>query len=512
MRERIRKLFEDPQGGPAILRRLLVDYGARETKPYLLALGFGAIAAACTAGTVYLIGTVVNQAYVSRNFQAIMLLALAVIGIFAAKGIAMYWSNVVLAQISKRIIAEIQRRVFDRLLLQGLGFYASRHSSEFLHRVTNGSKAAANTLKLLVNTLGRDLLTLISLATVMVVQEPILSLIALLVMPLAVMFIRNLIRRTRELAKMEQKGAMYIFETLQETLRGLPVVKAFSLEEEMRTRVRGAIEEVERRQLAFARLSNRTSPVMESLGGVSIALVLMYGGYRVIELGAAPGEFVSFITAFLLAYEPAKRVAKLNISLTRNLHAARMLFELMDAPASEPDEPETQVKAIERGEIRFERVQFAYAKRQPVLRDFTFTAEAGKMTALVGASGGGKTTIVGLIMRFYDPQGGAIEIDGVDIRQIPRKQLRSQIAYVGQDIFLFRGTIADNIRYGKLDASADEVVAAAKAAYAHDFISRLPKGYDTPVAESGGNLSTGQRQRIAVARALIRNAPIILLD
>jgi ATP-binding cassette subfamily B protein len=201
-----------------------------------------------------------------------------------------------------------------------------------------------------------------------------------------------------------------------------------------------------------------------------------------------------------------------NIDLARNLLAVRRLYTLLDSPPLEPEEPETRPVRIERGEIRFADVEFAYKRRVPVLRKVSFLAEAGKMTAFVGHSGGGKSTLVSLILRFYDPQAGSIEVDGINIADIPRRALRRHIAFVGQDIFLFNATIRENIAYGKLGASEGEIVAAARAAYAHDFIAAFPEGYDTEVGETGTLLSSGQRQRIAVARALIRNAPIILLD
>jgi ATP-binding cassette, subfamily B, bacterial MsbA len=499
-------------GDVGVPQRLIRDYGRQSFPVYVLAFGLGLVAAACTSATAYLIGTVVNQAYISRDFPAIAMLSAAVIAIFAAKGLSVYWSGNILARVSNRMAAELQQQAFDKLLVHGLRYFAKKHSSEFLHRVTRGSSAAAKTLATLVNTLGRDLLTLIGLVVVMVVQEPILSIVGLISMPLAILFIRGLVRRTREIANRELKDTRYILETLQETLRGMRVVKSFTLEDRMRTRIQGSIAAVERRQNAFARVEGRASPLMETLGGVSIALVLLYGGYLVIELNAAPGEFISFITAFLLAYEPAKRVAKLNIELARNVRAAEELFEILDSAPSEPEEPQSSNFRIDRGEIRFQDVNFGYSSNEPVLHDVSFVAQAGQMTAFVGHSGGGKSTIISLIMRFYDIENGKIEIDGVDIHKIPRRSLRRQIAYVGQDIFLFRGSIRENIVFGRLDAEEQDIIAAAKAAHAHDFIMSFPRGYDTDVGEAGASLSSGQRQRIAVARALIRNAPIILLD
>jgi ATP-binding cassette subfamily B protein len=509
---RLKSWFTDPAKEGWLIRRLLVDYGSGEAGSYVLAALLGGVVAAATAVTAYIVGTVVNQAYVDRSLQSIFGLAVFIIAIFAIKGMAMYGSNVILSRIGYRIVAEIQRQLFDKLLLEGLGYFANRHSTQFLAKLTRGARAASTILRQLVHAMSRDLLTLVGLATVMVIQDPIMSVLGFVVMPPAVYFIRGLMRRTRDMAKSELKGGMLIFETIQETIRGFAVVKAFTLEGEMRKRVRDSIERIEEKQYALARIENRASPIMESLGGIAIALVLLYGGYRVIELGATPGEFVSFITAFLLAYEPAKRLARLHINLTRNLMAVRKMFDMLDSPPLEPDESELGDVQIDKGRVRFVNVNFGYRSREPVLRDLSFSAEAGRMTALVGHSGGGKSTVISLILRFYEPQSGSIEIDEVDSKKIRRNQLRQHCAYVGQDVFLFRGTVRENIAFGKAGANDDEIIAAAKAAYAHDFISGFSDGYDTQVGEGGATLSSGQRQRIAVARALIRNAPIILLD
>jgi subfamily B ATP-binding cassette protein MsbA len=509
---RFKAWLSNEDGGPYLVRRLLTEYGYGESGAFAFALLMGAASGACTAATAFIVGKVVNQAYLDRDMVAIAFLAVFVIVIFAVKGFTLYLHSVTLNTISNRIVSEIQRRTFDKLLIEGLGYFSNRHSTEFLAKVTNGARAAANVLRQLVTALGRDVMTLTGLVAVMLYQEPMLSVIGLVVAPPAIWFMRDLMRRTREISKNEIHGGVRVYETLQETIRGFPIVKAFSLEEEMRTRIRASINSIEIARTKLAKIENRTSPIMESLGGIAIALVLLYGGYRVIQLGATPGEFVSFITAFLLAYEPAKRIARLNLTLSRNLRGVRMLFEILDSPPTEPEEPETAPVAISKGQIRFVKVNFGYNPKERVLEDYSFVAEAGQLTALVGPSGGGKSTTVALLLRFYDPQEGRIEVDGINIARIPRRALRRQIAYVGQDVFLFRGTIGENIRYGKLDATEEEIIEAAKSAYAHDFIVRFPEGYDAPVGEGGARLSSGQRQRIAVARALVRNAPIILLD
>jgi len=301
-------------------------------------------------------------------------------------------------------------------------------------------------------------------------------------------------------------------ETLQETLQGIRIVKAFTLEDIMRERFDRNVASVEYEANKMARVSNRASPLMETLGGCAIAIAITYGGYRVIETGATPGQFFSFITAFLLAYEPAKRLARLNIELNSALVGVRVLFEVIDSPPTETPDDDKAALRTTTGRLEFSGVHFAYRTDEAVLRGMSFVAEAGKLTALVGPSGGGKSTVFNLLLRFYENKHGLIAIDGQDISKVSRRSLRQRIAYVGQDVFLFRGTIRENIAFGKPGASEDEIVAAAKAAYAHDFILAFPRGYDTPVGEHGLQLSGGQRQRVAIARALIKNAPIILLD
>ncbi len=496
----------------ALVRRLLLDEALGHWPRYAIAFVLMGIAAAATALTAYLLGTMTNEAYVNHNFHGIVVIGLIAMVIFAAKGFATYGSAVLLSSIGNSIIANNQRRLFDKLLHEDVGFFADRHSSEFIARLTTGAAAVSQVINLLITAIGRDLMSLIGLTIVMLIQDPVMALGGFIMAPPAFFFLRKLIRRVRGIARMQFTGGTHIIETMQEALQGMRMVKAFALEDEMRRRLEKSVADVQHESNKMARVANRASPLMEMLGGFTVALATIYGGYRVIETGATPGEFVSFMAAFLLAYEPAKRLARLNIDLNNSLVGVRILYEIIDSPPGEPNDDDLPPLRLTTARIEFADVHFAYRADTPVLHGMSFVAQPGNVTALVGPSGGGKSTVLNLLLRFHDVDSGRVLIDGQNIAAVSRRSLRQEIAYVGQIVHLFRGTIRENIALGKLGAGEAEIVAAAKAAHAHDFIMSFPTGYGTPVGEHGLQLSGGQRQRISIARALIKDSPIILLD
>jgi ATP-binding cassette, subfamily B, bacterial MsbA len=507
-----RPAFADKQSTYRLLRRLLVDEALQHWPRYAVAVVLMAMVAGTTSLSAYLLGTMVNAAYVERNYPEIVALGLFTMAVFVVRAGATYASAVVLSWVGNRIVADNQRRLFDKLMRENIGYFADRHSSEFIARLATGAAAVTQVINLLITAVGRDLASLIGLSIVMVVQDPVMSIVGVIIAPPALFVLRRMIRRVRGIARTQFTGTTRIVETMQEALQGLRMVKAFGLEDEMRRRLGESVVSVERESNKMARVASRAAPMMDILAGITVALAIIYGGYRTINMGATPGQFFSFLAAFLLAYEPAKRLARLNIDLNNALVGVRILYEVIDSPAGEPNDDDRPALQLSAARLQFDDVHFAYRADAPVLRGIGFVAERGKLVALVGPSGGGKSTMFNLILRFYEVDDGRILIDGQNIAAVSRRSLRGAIAHVGQIVNLFRGTIRDNIALGRLDASEAEIVAAAKAAHAHDFITALPAGYDTQVGEHGLQLSGGQRQRVAIARALIKDAPIILLD
>src|SRR6059058_5339601 len=354
------RLFADPDGAPVLVRRLLLEQAAGQARQYALAFAMMVVAAASTALGAYLVGDVINQAYVHKNLSGIVILALATAVIFMIKGMATYGQAVMLARIGNRIIADNQQRMFARLLQHNIGFFADRHSSEFMARLTTGAAAASQVLNLLITAFGRDLLSLVGLFAVMAVQDPVLSTLSIIVVPPAMLLLRKMIRRIKTIAHHQFTGSARILEILQEALQGMRILKAFTLEDTMRERFDSRVADLENESNKWARVAYRSGPLMEALGGFAIAGALVYGGFRVIETGATPGQFFSFLAAFMLAYEPAKRLARLNLDLNTGLVGVRILFEIIDTPPTEPNDDDKPALKITEARVEFNDVRFGY--------------------------------------------------------------------------------------------------------------------------------------------------------
>lgn len=496
---------------PLILR-LVREEGRRHLRSYGLALACMLLVALTTALSAYLMKNVINDVFVARSTNAMVTLSIVIVVIYAVKGVAGYGQMVILSRISNAIVASNQLKLFAKYLSFDLATVTGTHSGELVNRFQTGATSIATALQLLVTSIGRDLFTLLGLVAVMIVQDTAMAVAALVIAPAAVIGIRLLVRRVKKVRLRAYGIAGELLQTLQEALQGIRVIKAYRMERAFVERMAHVTDDARQSADKMAAIAARTSPLMETLGGFAIAAVIVYGGYRVIHSGQTPGEFFSFIAALLLAYEPAKRLARLNLDLQTALLGVQLHFDTLDSIAGEAERPGKRVLTVGRGEIVFDHVTFGYDPAEPVVCDLCLTLEGGRTTALVGESGSGKSTLVALIQYLYTPQQGGILIDGQEVRSVTLDSLRGQIAVVGQDTFLFNGTVRDNIAIGRPDASDTEIEAAAIAANADGFIRALPQGYLTPVGERGASLSGGQRQRIAIARAILKDAPIILLD
>ncbi len=499
-------------GTLAMIRRLFSEHGQLHVRAYVLAAFLMAIGAGCTATTAWLLKPVLNHMVEGEGFKSLRTISFIVAGLFVLRGLSTYLYLLVLSRTGNRIVAAVQTRLFNHLIQQDMRFYQDRHSSEFMTRLALAANGIRDTLQVLVTSTGRDVLTLIGLIGVMILQDPMMSLIALSGLPIATLLLARVIKRVREFARRSFDGSTRIMQTMQETVQGIRIVKSFNLESIMRKRMLDSVEYVEKSANRMAASMAISSPLADALGGIAIGAVIFYGSWRVTIAHADPGSFFSFIGSLLLAYDPAKRLGRLNLEIQNGLVGARLIYDVLDRPAVEAPVDGLPTLSVSHGHIEFDKVRFGYRTGEDVLRGLNLVGEPGKTTALVGPSGSGKSTIIGLIQRFYVPQSGTITIDGQDICALSLHSLRENIAFVSQDVFLFAGTIRDNIALGKPGATDAQIIAAARMAHAHDFITGFAKGYETLTGEQGTQLSGGQRQRIAIARAILKDAPILLLD
>ncbi|WP_185802832.1 ABC transporter ATP-binding protein [Pontivivens nitratireducens] len=495
----------------ALTRRLLGENARQHWVGYMVGFVLLAVSSAMTALVAYVMEDVINNVFIDPQPALVWTVAISVIVIFILRGVTTYAAAIVLARIGNRIVADMQLRMFERTQAQSLSWVDAQDIGDLVVRFQTGVTAVRQAIQVLVQSVGRDLLTMAGLVGIMFYQDPIMAFIALFVAPPAIFVIVTVMRRMTTVARTEFASVGRLIGLVKEVVLGARVIKSFRIEQRLANDMEQVVERVRKLNNKIARLSNATSPIMDMLGGFAFAAIILYGGTQIAAGELDAGSLFSFITAFMLVYEPAKRLGKFNVDYQKHLVGVRMVYDILDTAPDSSERMDGADLKVREGEIVIENARFSYGE-QAVLHDLSLTIPARKVTALVGPSGGGKSTVLSLISRLHQAQSGRIAIDDQDVSAVTTDSLRRNVALVGQDAFLFDTTIADNIRMGRPDATDAEVEEAARAANAHDFIMRQNLGYETPVGEGGGRLSGGQRQRISIARAMLKNAPILLLD
>jgi subfamily B ATP-binding cassette protein MsbA len=496
----------------ALIVRLARAFIRPHARRLALAAALMGVAAASTASRAWLMQPVLDRIFVARDGSLLWLLAGGALLLAVVKGLCDYSCAVLMTRVGQRIIADVQKALFARLMRADLAYFHAHPTGTLISRFTSDAVllrgAAANVL----GGMGRDAVTVAFLVALMFYQDWLLALVSFFVFPLAIHPIVGIGRRIRRVAANTQAEIGQLTTLLNQSFQGARHVKAYGMEGYEERRATGLFERLFALIDRAGRTRSRASPIMETLGGAAIAVVILYGGHQVISGARTPGALFSFITALLLAYQPLKSLANLNASLQEGLAAAERVFEVLDVEPTIRDMPGARPLRVEGGEIRFEGVRFGYAPGAVALDGVSLTVPAGRTVALVGPSGAGKSTILNLIPRFFDVEAGSIAIDGQDVRSVTLASLRSALALVAQEVSLFDDTVRANIAYGRFGASSAAIEAAARAAGADEFIQELSEGYDTLVGEHGVRLSGGQRQRVAIARAMLKDAPILLLD
>ena len=399
-----------------LVGRLLKESFRKHAATYGIAIVAMLVVAATTAASAWIMRDIANEFAGPKDIETIYLIAGAVATIFIVKGVATYVQALFLSRAGNSIIADRQRKIYDRMLEHGIEFYHSYSSADLIMRMTQSANAARSVVDILVTSFIRDLFSLIGLVLVMAIQQPMLSLVAFIFGPAAIFAVNKLLKRTKRIMEKELVSVSMIMRVMQETVFGARIVKSFNLESTMRNRMYGAVADVQRRANSIAALEAITSPIMETLAGLAIAGVILISGYLIVQGGHTPGSVMAFITALLLAYEPAKRLARARVSLEAGMVGVRLMYEIADRPLKLEEAPDAKPLSAGPGEIRFDDVSFSYREDEAVLNDLDIVFPAGQMTALVGASGGGKSTVLNLIMRLYDPDKGRVLFDGEDIK------------------------------------------------------------------------------------------------
>ena len=478
---------------------------------FILAMLCMLVVGGLTSALAFLVKPVLDDIFMKKNAAMLKWIPIAVVAIYMLKGLCTYVQTILMNFIGQRVVADIRNRLYQVIQTQSMSFFTKNQTGILMSRITNDVNSMQGAVSEAVTSLLKDSFTLICLMFVIFYRDWQLALVAMVIFPVTIYPIATFGRKIRKLATRTQVTMGSLTTLLQETISGARIVKAFGREDYESSRFSRENENLLKLTLKSVTISAVSSPFMEFLGGVGIAAIIFYGGYQVIQGVSTPGTFFSFLAALILLYEPIKRLTNVNNTIQQGIAGAQRVFSIIDAVPEIRNKPEAiPLPAISKA-INIRNVTFRY-EDTPVLKQINLTVRAGEAVAFVGMSGGGKTTLVNLIPRFYDVSEGQILIDGRDIRDVTMESLRAQIGIVTQQTILFNDTVRNNIIYGDIEKTEADVIRAAKAANAHYFIMNLPDGYDTVIGEQGTKLSGGERQRISIARALLKDAPILVLD
>lgn len=495
----------------ADLYKRLLKLSRPHTVKFILAMLCMLVVGLSTAAAAYLVKPALDEIFLNKNADTLVWIPIAVLIIYLLKGLGSYGQTVLMSYIGHRVVADLRYDLYRHIQLQPLSFFSKNPTGTLMSRITYDVNLVRDTVSEAITSILKDTFTLIALACVLFYRDWMLAIIAVVVFPIAIYPITQFGRKMRKIARASQVTMGSLTSLLQETISGNRIVKAFGMEDYENKRFSKENERLFKLVMKSVSVRAITAPLMEFVGGIGIAAIVFYGGYQVIQGTSTPGTFFSFLAALLMLYEPAKRLTNVNITIQQGLSAAERIFTVMDTiPEIKDREGARPLPPIAK-EIEFDHVSFSY-DRIPVLKDIKLNIRAGEVVAFAGMSGGGKTTLVNLLPRFYDANDGRILIDGRDIRDVTIDSLRGQMAIVTQQTILFNDTVRNNIAYGDIRKSDEDIISAAKAANAHDFITKLPEGYSTVIGEQGVKLSGGERQRISIARALLKDAPILILD
>jgi len=478
---------------------------------FLLATLCMLVVGATTSALAFLVKPALDGIFLNKNASMLKWIPIVIIVIYFLKGACSYGQTILMSFIGQRVVTDLRSDLYNHIQKQSLSFFNKNPTGILMSRITNDVNLIQGAVSEAVTSLFKDSFTLLGLVFVIFYRDWQLALIAMIVFPLTIYPIARFGKRMRKVATSTQITMGSLTSLLQETISGTRIVKAFGMEDYEGRRFAKENENLFRFFMKAVSIRAMSSPFMEFLGGLGIAAIVFYGGYQVIKGTSTPGTFFSFLTALIMLYEPVKRLTNVNNTIQQGISAAIRVFGIMDiTPEIENRKNSVELPGIsDRIEIR--NVTFSYDD-DPVLKNINLDIKSGEVLALVGMSGGGKTTLVNLIPRFYDVTEGEILIDGYDIRNVTVESLREQIGIVTQQTILFNDTVRNNIAYGDIKKSDEEIINAAKSANAYQFVKNLPKGFETMIGEQGARLSGGERQRLSIARALLKDAPILILD